>query len=286
MSEVTIVHLSDLHFGWPVDLAQIAAIEALVPELAPNAVAISGDLTQRARHGEFQRGLVFVEAMRQHTPTLIVPGNHDVQWWQSPFGVRGTRRKFTKYRHYFGEELTPTLTLPGVVLAGALTAHGFAWGSVTWNPNDSTVKGHLPRRETDRLARVFAEAPPDSARVAVLHHNVLRGDLSQRMGLAHWRRAQRRLVASGADVVLCGHDHQEGAGQVDGKLAVSTAGTHSSRSRGHRASAFNVVKVDEQAVHIQHWRWDAAGGEFRASDTHAFACSRRRDAVAGAGTRS
>ena len=51
---VTIVHLSDLHFGGYADLKQIEALESFLPTLGATALAISGDLSQRARHGEFQ----------------------------------------------------------------------------------------------------------------------------------------------------------------------------------------------------------------------------------------
>lgn len=271
MSEFTLVHLSDLHFGRPVDLAQVGAVERLLPTLAPDAVLLSGDISQRSRHGEFQRGLVALERIGELAPTLVVPGNHDVEWWKGPFGIFGRRVLYAKYRRYFGEELTPTLRLPGLVVGGALSAHGLAAGSMTWNPRDLTVKGHLPRSETDRLTRLFAAEPAGTARVIVVHHNVLRGAMSHRMGLAHWHGAQRRLDATGADVVLCGHDHQEGAGQLPGGTVVATASTLSDRTRGQRPSVFNVVRIDRDAVHVDHWRWDRAALAFCASDSHTFA---------------
>lgn len=283
MSRYALLHLSDLHFGRPVDLAQVRAVERLAPTLSLDAVVISGDISQRARHGEFQRGVAFLEAIGEHAPTLLVPGNHDVEWWKSPFGLLGKQVIHAKYRSYFGDELTPVLRLEGLVVAGALSAHGLAAGSVTWNQRDLTVKGHLPRTETDRLARVFAAEPAETVKVAVLHHNVLRGDISRRMGLAHWTSAQRRLDAIGADVVLCGHDHQEGAGQLPRGTVVSTASTLSDRTRGQRPSVFNVVRIDADAVQVEHWRWDRAAGEFRASDSHAFARTGERHGVVGAG---
>jgi len=283
VSESTLVHLSDLHFGRPVDLPQIRAVERLVPELAPDAVVVAGDISQRGRHGEYQRGLAFLERMQETAPTLLVPGNHDVEWWKSPFGIFGRRVLYAKYRQYFGEDLTPVLRLPGLVVAGALSAHGLAVGSMTWNQRDLTVKGHLPKSETDRLAALFAAEPPDTVRVAVLHHNVLRGDISQRMGLAHWASAQRRLDATGAHVVLCGHDHQEGAGQLPRGTVISTSSTLSDRTRGKRPSVFNVVRVGPDAVKVEFWRWDLTANEFRASDSHAFARSGERHGVVGAG---
>jgi len=283
VSESTLVHLSDLHFGRPVDLPQIRAVERLVPELAPDAVVVAGDISQRGRHGEYQRGLAFLERMQETAPTLLVPGNHDVEWWKSPFGIFGRRVLYAKYRQYFGEDLTPVLRLPGLVVAGALSAHGLAVGSMTWNQRDLTVKGHLPKSETDRLAALFAAEPPDTVRVAVLHHNVLRGDISQRMGLAHWASAQRRLDATGAHVVLCGHDHQDGAGQLPRGTVISTSSTLSDRTRGKRPSVFNVVRVGPDAVKVEFWRWDLTANEFRASDSHAFARSGERHGVVGAG---
>ena len=91
------------------------------------------------------------------------------------------------------------------------------------------------------------------------------------MGLANWRSAYRRLLATGADVILCGHDHHEGAGQIEGALAVSTSGTHSHRTRGGRPSVFNLVKIDAQAVHIRHYRWEHAARRFLTSDVNSFA---------------
>ncbi|HEV2291576.1 MAG TPA: metallophosphoesterase [Gemmatimonadales bacterium] len=275
MTDLTIVQLSDLHFGRDADLDQVRALESLIPTLGADAAVIAGDLTQRARHGEFQRALALVEHIQRSTPTLVIPGNHDVQWWRAVLPIGRARVRWAKDRRYFGEALAPVLDVPGAVISGALTSYGLSWGSLTWNLRDLTVKGHLPRRETKRLTRLFADAPPEAVRVAVLHHNVLPGAISRRMGMAHWRSAQRRLLATGADVVLCAHDHQEGAGQVDDVLPVSTSSTHTNRTRGGRPSAFNLVHVDAQAVHVQHWRWESGRREFIPSDINAFARRRR-----------
>jgi 3',5'-cyclic AMP phosphodiesterase CpdA len=268
---VTIVHLSDLHFGAFADLKQIEALESFLPSLAATALAVSGDLTQRARHGEFQAAHLFLQRMRARTPTLVVPGNHDIQWWKSPLGLLGERRKYAKYTRYFGTNLRPVLEIPGAVIAGALSSYGVAFGSLTLRIRDLAVKGHLPKSETNRVKKIFDAAPPGAARIMVFHHNVLPGGISRRMGLARWRSAHKRLLATGADVILSGHDHQEGAGQIQGALAVSTSGTHSSRVRGGRPSVFNLVKIDAQAVHIQHFRWVSKDCRFIPSDTFSFA---------------
>jgi 3',5'-cyclic AMP phosphodiesterase CpdA len=76
---VVIAHLSDLHFGGYADLVQIEALEAFLPTLGLDAIVISGDLSQRARHGEFQAAHAFFNRLRPHAPLLVVPGNHDIE---------------------------------------------------------------------------------------------------------------------------------------------------------------------------------------------------------------
>jgi 3',5'-cyclic AMP phosphodiesterase CpdA len=282
---VQLLHLADLHFGGLADLKQIEAVEAMLPDLRPDAVVIAGDLSQRARHGEFQRARAFARTAAETAPVLVIPGNHDMQWWQGPLFPFGKAALYTKYRRYFGESLAPTLTLPEAVIASVLTSHGVAWGSLTLRLRDLAVKGHLPKREILRAKGEFAAAPPDAARVLVFHHNVMRGEISRRMGLARWRQAQRRIVESGADVVLCGPDHQEGADVLDGRVVVSTAGTLSTRSRGGRPSCFNLVTIEPAAVQVTFFRWEGDRGRFRPSDTFAFARSRAMERPGSAAVR-
>jgi len=268
---VQLLHLSDLHFGGLADLDQIESLEQMLPDLRPDAVVVTGDLSQRARHGEFQRARALVQTAARTAPVLVIPGNHDVAWWLRPLIPFAKEPLYAKYARYFGADLAPTLALPGAILASALTSHGVAWGSLTLRVRDLAVKGHLPKGELARVRGLFEAAPREQARVLVLHHNVLRGDISKRMGLARWRQAQRRIVASGAEVVLCGHDHQEGAELLGGRVVVSTASTLCKRTRGGRPSTFNFVTIEPTAVHITYFRWDAASRRFRASDTYAFA---------------
>lgn len=274
MTLVSLVHLSDMHFGVQSDAHQVARLGTLVSELAPSAVVVSGDLTQRARHREFQQAKAFVGMLARQVPVFVVPGNHDVAWWTSPFGLLGRERIYSKYQQYFGDDLRPSLTVPGAVLVGVLSSHGVAVGSVTWNLRDLAVKGHLPFEEIERATAVFQSAPAESLKVLVLHHNVLPGPLSGRVGLARLGRTRRRILETGADLVLCGHDHQESIGQLGDTTVVSTAGTHTSRTRGKRSSAFNLITADARSVAVRHLRWDPGLKDFRPGDEGRFARSR------------
>lgn len=277
MSDVVVAHLSDLHFGGRADPPLLAVLARYLPTLAPGAIVVSGDISQRARHGEFQAARWYFETLQALAPVYVIPGNHDVQWWRSPLSLLGATPKYVKYRAYFGNDLSPVLELDGLVIAGLLSSHGVTPGSMTWNPNDTAVKGHLPRAEVERVRARFAALPGGTVRLAVLHHNVLPGVLSHRWGLARPHAAQRALLSLGADVILCGHDHTENAGQIEGQLAVSTAGTLSLRSRGGRPSAFNLVRVTAREISIQYFIYDRAGATFRPGDTAIYARTRRAD---------
>ena len=269
-----ILHLSDLHFGGLADIRAIEAVEELAPALKPAAVIVSGDFCQRARAGEFQRGRAFLRNLTALAPVHAIAGNHDVQWWREPFGIPLLgRARFAKYRRYVGEDLAPTLAVNGAVICGANTAHGLSLGSLTWNPRDVTVKGHLPRAALERAARTFAGAA-GAVHVLVVHHNVLKGNISRRWGLARPQAALEGIAASGADIVCCGHDHEEGIGtiELDGRrVVVSTAGTLSTRGRARRPPSFNLLEVTARSIRVEIHRLDVASARFTMAEGRDFA---------------
>src|SRR5579875_2925577 len=98
-----IVHLSDLHFGRTrPDL--LGPLLESIHAAAPDLVAVSGDLTQRARAGQFAAARRFLAALPR--PVLVVPGNHDV-----PLDAAWARLlwPWRRYRHWIGRDLEPWL---------------------------------------------------------------------------------------------------------------------------------------------------------------------------------
>ena len=269
----SIVHVSDLYFGDTGDLRKIAGVEHLVPDLEPDVVVISGDLTLRARHGEYQAARMFVNELERTAPVYVIPGDHDLQWWRRPLVPFAPAAKYAKFREYFGPALTPTLDLTEGIVTGALTSHGIAWRSLTPHLRDTAVMGCLPQEEMRRVSAVFGRARSEQARVLVMHHNVLRGEVSRRMGLAHWRRAHRRIVESGADVVLCGHDHDHQIDVLEG-VVVSCAGAISARSQERHTTAFHRVRIDDDAIQVELYVWMPQIRSFKRTDMSVF--TRRR----------
>lgn len=260
----SILHVSDLHFGKPAVPELIDAIEELIQERKFDVVAVSGDLSQRARAGEFLRARVFLREAQRVSRTIVVPGNHDVKWWLAPVGLGNRAAPFETYRHYISADLEPVLRVPGATFVGLLTAHGVMAHTLTWNVRDIGVVGDLRRSQIERAREAFAEAPPDDARVIVMHHNPLKGELSQRHGLVNTKRVLGAFADLGVDLVLCGHDHQEAIHYVEHTrrgTVVSTAGTVSNRSRGGRPSSVNLIHLTPAGIEVHTLIW--AGHENR-----------------------
>lgn len=282
---IRILHISDLHFGWPAVLEQVDAVEALARTEAFDVVAVSGDLAQRARAGEFQRAAVFLRDLRRPAdpaapvPALIVvPGNHDVAWWFAPLGLGSPRRLYEKYRRYISDTLEPVLRVPGATFVGLNTALGVDWGTLTTNPRDISIVGALRAAQLQWAADTFRQAPAGDVRIVVMHHNPMLGELSKRHGLMRSGQALDAFEAMGVQVVLCGHDHQEAVHYVErtGRagqpgIVVSTAGTLSSRSRGERPSSFNIVTVGPDAIDLDTRVWSPAERRFVAGPRQCFA---------------
>ncbi|HEX6942656.1 MAG TPA: metallophosphoesterase [Gemmatimonadaceae bacterium] len=258
MNPVRILHVSDLHFGRPVDSAMIEAIEDHIAKDGYDVVAISGDVSQRARAGEFQRARVFIRDASRTSRVIVVPGNHDVAWWRSPMMVRGSKIIYEPYLRYVSEELEPVLRVPGATLVGLNTAQGVSRRTLTWNLRDISIIGDIHRRQIDRAESEFEASDKGDARIIVMHHNPVKGELSQRHGLKNTPKVLGAFARIGVDVVLCGHDHQEAIHYVEHTkrgTVVSTAGTVSNRSRGRRPSSVNVVTITatEIGVHTMIW---------------------------------
>jgi 3',5'-cyclic AMP phosphodiesterase CpdA len=112
----------------------VAAVIDEVRQLAPDVIAVSGDLTQRARHSQFRAARAFLEALP--APIVVVPGNHDVPLYNIFARFVSPLRSYHRYvgretDHYVDEE---------VAVLGADTTRAF------------TVKdGGLTQRDGARL---------------------------------------------------------------------------------------------------------------------------------------
>jgi 3',5'-cyclic AMP phosphodiesterase CpdA len=72
---IRLAHISDTHFGTEIP-AVVQALYNTLTSLKPDLLVLSGDITQRARRGQFSAARNFLEALA--IPYLAIPGNHDI----------------------------------------------------------------------------------------------------------------------------------------------------------------------------------------------------------------
>ena len=128
----------------------------LVHEIAPDLVAISGDLTQRARRRQFQQARAFLDQLP--LPQLVVPGNHDVPLFNvaarfvDPYGG---------YRRYVSPDLEPVYEDAEMVAVGLNSARSLPF---RWRRPVERGAGRRARR------RGCGRRAPDAVRIIVTHH--------------------------------------------------------------------------------------------------------------------
>ncbi len=268
----TLVHVSDLHFGRPAVAERLDALKEFIKGIGPDAIAVSGDLTQRCTNREFLQAVAYLGSLREIAPYIVIPGNHDIRWLGAVarnLGVAGLLReqahnfKYSRYRKHISEELSPSLEVPGAVVAGLNTAHGISRGSLTKRFRDLGVIGHVKHADIQRVKQTFEAADPEAARIVMIHHNPIRGELSGRHGLANTEQALHAFSDLGTELILCGHDHQDAVHTIEKGahgLVISTAGTISNRIKAGRASSFNLVEIDGDNLRIIAHSWKKGAG--------------------------
>jgi 3',5'-cyclic AMP phosphodiesterase CpdA len=215
-----------------------------------------GDFAQRSRIGEFLCGAALVRYARQYSATIVVPGNHDVAWWRSPLHISGTDKMYEKYRTWLEPDLEPILTVAGATFVGLNSSHGIAPYTLTTRLRDLSVIGAVTEAQLARCKDSLGAIPAGDLRAIVMHHNPVRGELSQRFGIPNHREVLAAFAASRCDLVLCGHDHQEHIARVtlpDGRdgehsIVVSACGTISTRSRGGRPCSATQITVSRDQL--------------------------------------
>jgi 3',5'-cyclic AMP phosphodiesterase CpdA len=249
-----LLQISDSHFG----TEQLPVVEALVKlslQQRPDLLVLSGDITQRARPGQFRAARAFVNRLR--TPALIIPGNHDI-----PLFDLAARfyHPYARYRDAFGDELEPVHASRELLVVCVNTTRWYRH-----------TNGEVSSAQIERVAKRLASAGAEQLRVVVVHqpiavpraedvHNRLRG----------YAAALRRWSAAGGDLVMGGHIHLPYVMALPDLLrpmwAVQAGTAVSSRIRHGFPNSVNLVRcgcdAPEGRCVIERWDYAVASQVF------------------------
>ena len=256
----TIVHLSDLHFG-RVNPSLLDPLLKVVREVAPDLVAISGDLTQRARSYQFQQARSFLDELPK--PQIVVPGNHDV-----PLHNLFARflEPLTKYRRYITDDLQPAYEDEEVAIVGVNTARSLVFKG-----------GRINETQVGRLRDKFCSLRDGVVKVVVTHHPFdLPEGHDERDLVGRAQMAMTGLAECGADLFLAGHLHISHTGhtkryKIQGHSAlVVQAGTATSTRERGEVNSFNVLRIAFPTISVEKFAWNALATSFAVSAVEQF----------------
>lgn len=269
-----ILQASDIHFGRHAVARYVQAIARRIEAGRYDVVAIVGDLTQRNFRGQFREAAAFVRHARRHAKVFTIPGNHDVAWWWKPVGLGVRWPMYRGYRKWIDDELEPLLQVPGVTIVGINSCHGIQPFTLTTRPRDLSVVGAVRPEQWEAARAKFAAAPAGDLKVLAFHHNLLRGDLSHRWGLVNKERGIDEALATGADLVLNGHDHQtriEAVEREGRRMVVSHSTSLCERTRGGLAQAFQEIEVSPTEIRVRACVWTKDADDFMPREDRCFA---------------
>jgi 3',5'-cyclic AMP phosphodiesterase CpdA len=248
----TIIHLSDLHFG-RINPAILAPLQSFIKEIAPTLVAVSGDLTQRARTVEYLGAREFLAGIPY--PQVVVPGNHDVPL-HNPF--KRFFRGLTRYRHYITPDLQPFYADSEIAVVGINTARALAW-----------KEGRINRFQLARLRAALGPIGNERIKILVTHHPFDLPASAEGAVVGRSRLAIKTLAECGVDICLAGHFHIGDTGYTARRynlpgysaLVVSSGTSTSTRGRG-QPNSLNVIELDRPRVRIARYTWQPATNVF------------------------
>ena len=233
-----IFHLSDVHFGLENNRA-LDWVKQEISEKRPDAVAITGDLTMRARHREFDAATRWINSLE--APVTVEVGNHDMPYFNP------IERFFAPYKRFRGmaEKVEREIDLGCLAVVPLKTA-------VRAQPRLNWSKGWVTDAALDKCLAAI-DALPEGVRALVAVHHPLREVGTQGTALTkNGDKALRALAKRPVEAVLSGHVHDAFdilEDTANGPVRMIGAGTLSKRTRSTPCS-FNEIEWDGEKLSV------------------------------------
>lgn len=238
-AKTLIFHLSDIHFGLENNRA-LDWVKREVEVRRPHAVAITGDITMRARRREFAAATTWIRSL--DAPITLDVGNHDLPYFNP------IERFFNPYRKFRGVEqmVERELSLPQLAVVPLRT-------TARMQPRLNWSKGWITGAALEKTLRAI-DALPAGTRALVTAHHPLREVGTKGTALTrNGQRALAELAKRPVVAVLSGHVHDAfdiTEQTINGSVRMIGAGTLSQRIRSTPPS-FNEITWDGEKLCVE-----------------------------------
>jgi len=236
---VTLFHISDLHFGLE-DAAALAWVEQAIAAEHPAAVAVTGDLTMRARRPEFAAACRWISGLG--APVTVEPGNHDMPYFNL------AERLLAPYSRFRAIEtlLERALDLGDIHVVPLQTVTRAQW-RFPW------VDGWVRKPALAATLAAIDALPPGARVIVTAHHPLPEHGPDGRTLTIGGTRAMAELARRKVLGVLTGHVHDPFdliAETENGPLRMIGAGTLSQRVRSTPPS-FNELTITGRDIRVR-----------------------------------
>jgi 3',5'-cyclic AMP phosphodiesterase CpdA len=232
-------HLSDIHFGLE-DNEALDWVQAEIAVRRPAAVAITGDLTMRARHREFAAACSWIRSL--DVPVTVEIGNHDMPYFNLAERFFAPYRRFREIQGLIEREID----LPGVAIIPLKTA-------VRAQPRFNWSKGWVSRSALRKCLAAIDALPRGTQALVAVHHPLREVGTKGTALTINGKRALTELARRPVLGVLSGHVHDPFDILEDtpaGPVRMIGAGTLSERIRSTPPS-FNEITWDGERLEVR-----------------------------------
>lgn len=228
----------------------LAAMADDVRTIAPDHLALTGDLSNVSLDAEWRVALRWIEGLeRSPRDVTVIPGNHDA-YVAEVVEQRRFEAMFAAYQS--PDEPDPdgasaaAADYPFVRRRGPLALLGVNSCVAT---GDLGAWGEVGQAQLERLERLLA-APQlrGAVRVVLIHHPPVRVKGGEDRNLKDRDAFAAVIARAGAELVIHGHDHQDENSVLTGpagrQVPVIGAGSASYAGGPERRARYNVYEID------------------------------------------
>ncbi|MEO0462552.1 MAG: metallophosphoesterase [Pseudomonadota bacterium] len=228
----TLFHISDVHFGVE-DRAALAQLERAIADERPDALVCTGDITQRATHGQYAAAAEWFGAI--DVPVWLDPGNHDMPYGNLWERFTDPYRRFNALREKVAVNRFETDDVVLIALKTTVRSQN------RWPWSDGHVTVSAQQRTYDQL-RLYEGDPRHL--IVTAHHPLHGPKIGGPTDTIRGNEAMSSLAYNGMDAIMTGHIHKpfdEARSGPEWSTHVIGAGTLSTRLRHGKPPSYNVV---------------------------------------------